>query len=185
MNELVTWTRTALEGTEFHPLLVIAVFVVRFLAIHPFQDGNGRLSRALVTLLLLRSGYTYVPYSSLERIVEDNKDGYYLALRSAQATLDRDESRLTDWITFFLSCLERQQDVLNRKLKRERIMYPLASLSAEIMAIVEDHGRITVREATSLTNANRNTVKLHLKQLVDAGRLARRGRRKGTWYEKP
>ena len=185
MNELVTWTRETLDGTEYHPLLVIAVFVVRFLAIHPFQDGNGRLSRALTTLLLLRSGYTYVPYSSLERIVEDNKDAYYLALRNAQVTLDEDESQLIDWITFFLSCLERQQDVLEQKLKRERIMDPLAPLSAKIMAIVEDHGRITVRDATALTEANRNTVKLHLKQLVNAGRLVRRGRGKGTWYEKP
>jgi Fic family protein len=185
MSELVTWTREALDGTEYHPLLVIAVFVVRFLAIHPFQDGNGRLSRVLTTLLLLRNRYSYVPYSSLERIIEDNKDAYYLALRNAQTTLDRDESKLIGWVTFFLGCLERQQDVLKKKIDRERIMSPLAPLSAGIMAIVEDHGRVTVREATALTGANRNTVKLHLKRLIDAGRLVSLGRGRGTWYEKP
>ena len=84
MAELVEWTRSALDDKHSHPLLVIGVFVVRFLAIHPFQDGNGRLSRALTTLLLLRMGYGYVPFSSLERIVEDSKDEYYLALRRAQ-----------------------------------------------------------------------------------------------------
>jgi Fic family protein len=185
MSELVTWTRKTLDHDEYHPLLVIAVFIVRFLAIHPFQDGNGRLSRALTTLLLLHSDYSYVPYGSLERIIEDNKDEYYLALRNAQTTLDGDESRLDDWIIFFLSCLERQQEILVKKIERERIMKPLAPLSASIMAIVEEHGRITVREATALTGANRNTVKLHLSQLVNAGQLVSLGRGKGTWYEKP
>lgn len=185
MGKLIAWTREALESTTYHPLLVIAVFVVRFLAIHPFQDGNGRLSRALTTLLLLRTGYNYAPYSSLERIVEENKDAYYLALRRAQATLDADESQLIDWIMFFLTCLDRQQEILESKLRRERLMAPLAPLSATIMNIIEVHGRLTVREAVSLTGANRNTIKLHIKQLVNAGRLTQRGRGKGTWYEKP
>jgi Fic family protein len=185
MSRLATWTQQALKGIQYHPLLVISVFIVRFLAIHPFQDGNGRLSRALTTLLLLRSGYDYAPYSSLERIVEENKDAYYLALRHAQSTLDGDEAQLMDWIFFFLRCLSQQQDALESKLKRERLMTPLAPLSAKIMKIVEDHGKITVREAVSLTGANRNTIKVHLKQLVNAGRLVKRGRGKGTWYEKP
>ena len=185
MSNIVSWTSNALDMKEYHPLLVIAVFIVRFLAIHPFQDGNGRLSRALTTLLLIRSGYTYVPYSSLERIIEDNKNGYYLALRRAQSTLDGDESQLLDWITFFFNCLVRQQEFLERKLMRERILAPHSPLSAKIMEIVKEHGKITVRNAVSLTAANRNTVKLHLKQLVNAGHLIQRGRGKGTWYEKP
>jgi hypothetical protein len=84
-----------------------------------------------------------------------------------------------------LTCLGRQQDNLKSKLERERLMAPPAPLSAEIMHIVEEHGRLTVCEAVLLTEANRNTIKLHLKQLVHAGRLVRPGRGKGTWYEKP
>jgi len=76
MEELVAWTNRELEGKTHHPLLVIAVFIVRFLAIHPFQDGNGRLARVLTNLLLLRCGYTYAPYSSLERVVEENREQY-------------------------------------------------------------------------------------------------------------
>ena len=184
-GELVEWTREELEGTAHHPLLVIAAFVVRFLAIHPFQDGNGRLSRVLTTLLLMRSGYSYVPYGSLERIIEDNKDTYYLTLRNAQSTIDGDESHLYGWIEFFLGCLGRQQDVIRDKVEMERLMAPLSPLSAAIMSAVDNHGRITVREATALTGANRNTVKAHLRQLVDAGRLVGCGQGKGTWYEKP
>ena len=184
-SELVGWTRAELAGTSYHPLLVIAAFIVRFLAIHPFQDGNGRLSRVLTSLLLMRSGYSYVPYGSLERIIEDNKDSYYLTLRNAQATLDGDESQLDGWIEFILNCLLRQQKIIKDKIDRERLMAPLAPLSAAVMSVVEDHGRITVREATALTGANRNTVKAHLRRLVNAGRLVSRGRGKGTWYEKP
>ena len=87
MDALVAWTNTALEDGEFHPLIVGAISVVVFLAIHPFQDGNGRLSRVLTTLLLLRIGYDYVPYSSLESFIERSKDAYYRALRNTQTTI--------------------------------------------------------------------------------------------------
>jgi len=184
MEALLTWTNDAFSERRYHPLLVVAVFVVRFLAIHPFQDGNGRLSRALTTLLLLRTGYRYVLYSSLERIVEDSKDEYYLALRRAQATLDKDESQLIDWLTFFVRALHRQKEVLERKIEQERLMAPLAPLSEKLLSIVLEYGRITVREAAVLTQASRNTIKDHLGKLVAAGRLVRRGRGRGTWYEK-
>jgi len=184
MESLVNWANQALADRTHHPLLIVAVFVVRFLAVHPFQDGNGRLSRALTTLMLLRAGYRYVPYSSLERIIEDSKDEYYLALRRAQATLDSDESQLMDWITFFVRALHRQKEVLERKIEKERLMAPLSPLSEKLLAIVSEHGRVTVRNAEALTKANRNTIKDHLGKLVDAGRLVRRGRSRGTWYEK-
>ena len=184
MEALVAWTNEAIQEGKHHPLLIIAMFVVRFLAIHPFQDGNGRLSRALTTLLLLQAGYNYVPYSSLERIVEDSKDEYYKALRRAQATLNKDESQLIDWLTFFVSALCRQKDVLDQKVKQEKLMAPLAPLSEKLLGIVRKHGRVTVREAAAITEANRSTIKDHLKQLVNAGRLVKRGQGRGTWYEK-
>ena len=184
MESLIASTNGALTEGRHHPLLIVGHFVVRFLAIHPYQDGNGRLSRALTTLLLLRAGYGYVPYSSLERIVEDSKDHYYTALRRAQATLDGDESQLIEWLTFFVRCLVRQKEVLERKIERERLMSPLAPLSEKLLSIVLEHGRVTVRDAAVLTGANRNTIKDHLKRLVDGGRLRRHGRGRGTWYEK-
>ena len=94
MAELVDWARSSLENADLHPLVVIAIFVVVFLEIHPFQDGNGRLSRVLTTLLLLRAGYAYIPYSSLESVIEQSKEQYYLALRQTQVTI-RSDSR--DW----------------------------------------------------------------------------------------
>ncbi|MDX2438886.1 MAG: Fic family protein [Acidobacteriota bacterium] len=184
MKGLVASTNDAFSAGRHHQLLIIGLFVVRFLAIHPYQDGNGRLSRALTTLLLLKAGYSYVPYSSLERIIEESKDQYYLALRRAQATLDGDESQLIDWLTFFIRCLVQQKEVLERKIAKEKLMAPLAPLSNMLLSIVLEHGRVTVREAVALTGANRNTIKDHLKRLVDGGRLTRHGRGKGTWYER-
>jgi Fic family protein len=183
MEELVTWTHDALAAPVSHPLLVIAVFVVRFLAVHPFQDGNGRLARALTALLLLRAGYSYVPFSSLERVIEEHKDEYYRTLRRAQATLDRDESQLGEWLAFFLRCLALQKDVLARKVERERMMAALSPLDEQLLALVRDHGRLTLATAATLTQGNRNTLKVHLRQLVEGGRLRRLGRGRASCYE--
>ncbi len=183
MEQLVDWTRQALEKNEHHPLLVIAVFVVRFLAIHPFQDGNGRLARVLTNLMLLRAGYSYIPYSSLERVIEDNREQYYRSLRRAQMTLDKDESYLVEWLRFFLLCLVHQKDVLARKIEREKLMSAMSPLDEELLQLARQHGRLVLADALKMTRANRNTLKLHLRQLVQAGRLQLMGRGRSSWYQ--
>ena len=182
MKELVRWTDVTLAAGEHHALLVLAVFVVRFLAIHPFQDGNGRLSRVLTNLLLLRTGYSHVPFSSLERVIEENKDWYYIALRHAQSTLDGDEARLGEWVVFLLRSLVKQKEVLLRRMERERLMAPLPALSESLLGIAREHGRVTTATGTRITGANRNTVKAHLRNLTQAGHLVSHGQGKGTWY---
>jgi Fic family protein len=183
MQELVAWTNNELAGSGHHQLLVVGVFVVRFLAIHPFQDGNGRLARVLTNLLLLRSGYSYIPYSSMERVIEENREQYYRSLRSAQGTLDRDESHLMDWLRFFLLCLVEQKNSLAEKIKREKLLTSLSPLDERLLHLVREHGRLTLSDAETLTKANRNTLKLHLKQLVRAGHLQLLGRGRSSWYE--
>ena len=183
MAALVDWTKSELTADRHHPLLVIAVFVVRFLAVHPFQDGNGRLARVLTNLMLMRAGYTYMPYSSLERVVEENREQYYRGLRSAQGTLDQGEAKLMDWIRFFLLCLLSQKDALARKVERERLMTTLSRLDEQILELTRQHGRLTLSEAVATTEANRNTLKLHLRNLVEAGRLRLERRGRGSWYE--
>lgn len=183
MEALVVETSAALAAGEHHPLLVIATFVVRFLAIHPFQDGNGRLSRVLTTLLLLRAGYDHVQYASLERVIEHNKDAYYENLRRAQATWSDAVPGLGAWAGFFIGCLVEQKNVLLHRLARERLLDPLAPLSAAILTLAQQRGRVTVRDVVAVEDANRNTVKLHLRQLVAGGHLVRRGRGRGSWYE--
>lgn len=183
MAELVQWTQDALGRKELHPLLCIAIFVVVFLAIHPFQDGNGRLSRILTTLLLLRAGYSYVPYSSLESIIEHSKEAYYLALRRTQATIRKDAPDWQPWVTYFLNALKQQKDRLEKKIERERILIGhLPKLSMQILELCRERGRVTVAEISKLTNVSRNTVKDHLAALTEKGHLVRHGAGRGTWY---
>lgn len=183
MTELVTWSRGALAGSDHHPLIITAVFIVVFLEIHPFQDGNGRLSRVLTTLLLLQAGYSYVPYSSLESIIEASKESYYLALRQTQGTIRSATPNWQPWVLFFLRALLKQKQRLDAKMKRERLVLgQLPELSVQILELTRERGRITVAEAASLTGASRNTIKDHLKALTESGHLTRHGAGRGTWY---
>jgi Fic family protein len=184
MSELVEWTRQEIDKKQLHQLLIVAVFVVVFLEIHPFQDGNGRLSRALTTLLLMQSGYAYVPYSSLESVIEHNKEAYYLALRQTQGTIRTDAPNWQPWLTFFLRALSEQVKRLEKKVAREKlVLATLPELSLQIVEFVREHGRITIGEAISLTGANRNTLKQHFRGLLERGHLALRGSGRGAWYE--
>lgn len=183
MEELIAWLEEQEREKRLHPLLVVAIFVVVFLEIHPFQDGNGRLSRILTTLLLLRAGYAYVPYSSLESIIEQSKESYYISLRRTQGTIRSADPDWNPWIEFFLKALHRQKTRLEKKMERERIILAdMPELSVTLLELAREHGRITVAEAARITYASRHTIKDHLKALVDQGHLVLHGAGRGAWY---
>ena len=183
MTELVDWFNGERRDGRLHPLLLIGISVVVFLEIHPFQDGNGRLSRVLTTLLLLQAGYAYVPYSSLESVIEQSKEAYYLALRQTQGTIRTATPNWQPWLTFFLRALAEQMNRLNRKLERERIVRAsLPDLSLRIVDFAREHGRVTMSDAIQLTGSSRNTLKQHFRSLVERGYLNQHGRGRGVWY---
>jgi Fic family protein len=157
-----------------------------FLAIHPFQDGNGRLSRILVTLMLLRAGYDYVPYASLEHVVEENKELYYKALRRTQTTLKTDSLDWEPWLRFFLRVLKKQKNNLEFKVEQGKLNndVELPTLSVKVLKYFDDHERLTISEIVQLTDANQNTLKVRLRELVNAGRIQRHGKGPATWYSK-
>ncbi len=184
MAELVAWVNDERDKAQLHPLLVIAIFVVVFLEIHPFQDGNGRLSRVLTTLLLIQAGYAYVPYSSLESVIELNKEAYYLALRQTQGSIRADAPNWQPWLVFFLRSLAEQVRRLEKKVERERIVLAaLPDLSLQIVEFAREHGRITIGDAIKLTGVSRNTLKQHFRNLVEHGHLNQQGGGRGVWYE--
>ena len=183
MEELLAWFRDERESARLHPLLLIGICIVVFLEIHPFQDGNGRLSRVLTTLLLLQSGYAYVPYSSLESIVEINKEAYYVALRRTQRTIRSDAPDWQPWLVFFLRTLAEQVRRLRKKMDREvSLLASAPALSAAILELAREHGRVTMAEAMRATGSGRDTLKRHFRALVESGRLQRHGRGRGVWY---
>ena len=186
MQEAVDWARETMETRQLHPLLVTAIFIVVFLEIHPFQDGNGRLSRILTTLLLLRAGYAYAPYSSLESVIEQSKEGYYLALRQTQGTIRTDEPDWQPWVLFFLRALQQQMHLLAKKVERERIVLSaMPELSVRIVEHAREHGRVTIGDMATLTGTNRNTLKAHFRQLLGKRHLVMHGRGRGAWYSLP
>jgi Fic family protein len=183
MAELVSWVNIERENGHLHPLLIIAISVV-FLEIHPFQDGNGRLSRVLTTLLLIQAGYAHVPYSSLESVIELNKEAYYLALRQTQGTIRTEAPNWQPWLVFFLRSLAEQVRRLEKKVEREKIVLAaLPALSLQIVEFAREHGRVTMMDAMKLTGSNRNTLKQHFRNLVEQGHLNQQGSGRGVWYE--
>jgi Fic family protein len=183
MTEAVEWVREWLETRQLHPLLVTSIFIVVFLEIHPFQDGNGRLSRILTTLLLLRAGYAYVPYSSLESVIEQSKEGYYLALRQTQGTIRTDTPNWQPWVLFFLRALQQQMKRLAKKVEREKIILSaMPELSLRIVEYAREHGRVTIGDMVKLTGTSRNTLKQHFRQMQEKGHLVLHGSGRGAWY---
>ena len=183
MTELLAWVSDEREKATLHPLLIIGIFVVVLLEIHPFQDGNGRLSRVLTTLLLLQTGYAYVPYSSLESVIEASKEGYYLALRQTQGTIRTDAPDWQPWLLFFLRSLAEQVRRLEKKVEREKIVLAaLPELSLQIVEFAREHGRVTMMNAIKLTGAGRNTLKQHFRDLTERNHLEQHGRGRGVWY---
>lgn len=183
MAELVSRVNDERERAHLHPLLIIAIFVVVFLEIHPFQDGNGRLSRVLTTLLLIQAGYAYVPYSSLESVIELNKEAYYLALRQTQGTIRTEAPNWQPWLVFFLRSLAEQVRRLEKKVEREKIVLAkLPELSLQIVELAREHGRVTMMDAIKWTGASRNTLKLHFRDLTERNHLEQHGSGRGVWY---
>jgi len=186
MTELVAWLNQARELRSLHPLLIVAVFIVVFLAIHPFQDGNGRLSRVLTTLLLLQAGYVYVPYSSLESVIENSKEGYYLGLRQTQTTIRTNKPNWQPWLLFFMRALQQQKRRLATKVEREKnALAALPELAVKILDYVRDQGRVTTRDMVREYGASPNTLKVTFTSLVEKGLLARHGAGRSTWYGLP
>ena len=184
MQELVEWTNKALTDKKYHPLLVIANFLVEFLKIHPFQDGNGRLSRVLTNLLLLKSGYEYMPYVSHEKLVEDNKSDYYIALRRSQKNIDAKKNDITPWIKFFFTVLIKQAKIAKELLSKENIEKLLSEKQLIIWEYLQRVGEANTGELIKKTKIPRATVKQALDRLLQFKKIERVGQGRSTSYRK-
>jgi Fic family protein len=186
MGELFDWLKEVRDIKRLHPLLVIGVFIVVFLEIHPFQDGNGRLSRILTTLLLLQAGYTYVPYSSLESVIENSKEAYYLALRQTQGTIRTETPNWQPWLLFFMRVLQQQKRRLAEKVELEKtVIASLPDLAVMILDYAHKTGRVTMSDMIEKTGASRNTLKEHFRNLVLKKLLVQQGAGRATKYVLP
>jgi Fic family protein len=184
MTELVEWTHEALEKERFHPLLIIANFIVEFLKIHPFEDGNGRLSRVLTNLLLLRSGYPFIQYASHEQIVERRKDEYYLALRRSQETFNTESDTIVPWLNFFLGVVKEQATKSLELVNEDTHDDTLSPKQNEVWEYFTNSTEGSPGEIAEATGILIPTVRKALERLVEVGKIKRVGRGRGTRYIK-
>lgn len=185
MQELANWTIRALEEEKYHPLLIVGNFIVEFLKIHPFQDGNGRLSRILTNFLLLKAGYLYMPYISHEKLIEDNKAEYYIALRKSQKTTGYNiAGDIVLWLNFFLSVLLKQSKMALDLLSSEAIEKILSPKQLLAWRYLQDAGEATPGEIAKHAKVARPTVNQSLDAFLRLKRIERIGQGRGTRYKK-
>lgn len=183
MQEAVEWTLKALEEKKYHPLIVIGNFLVEFLNIHPFQDGNGRLSRVLTNLLLLKEGYVYVPYVSHEKLIEDNKPDYYVALRRSQKTFKTEKEDIMPWLEFFFSILLQQAQMAIDLLSKENIEKILSPKQLAVWAYLQQHDAASPGEISKATGVARRTVNQAVDKLIKLKKVERIGLGRTTRYK--
>jgi Fic family protein len=180
MSDLVADYDAFMRDPNYDDIEVIAAFVVKFLAIHPFRDGNGRLSRVLTNLCLLRQGYEFCMYSSHEKVVEDNKAAYYIALRQTQATFGGTWD-INPWLIFFLRTLERQAEHLKAGIETKS-SGELTALEEKTIELIRLHQPATIGFIERHSGIGRPTLKAILSRLQKKGAIAMEGERKGSRY---
>lgn len=184
MRALVEWTAEAIERNRFHPLLIIANFVIEFLKIHPFEDGNGRLSRVLTNLLLLRHGYQFIQYVSHEQLVEKRKDEYYIALRKSQETFKTDHDTISPWLNFFLAVIKEQATMALVYLEEEKVEDTLSPKQYEVWHYISGVGEASPSDIVKATGVLMPTVRQSLARLMALKKIKPIGRGRGTRYVK-
>ncbi len=185
MSELIKCVSGALEGKKHHGLLIISNFIVDFLKIHPFQDGNGRMSRILTNMLLLQAGYSYVPYVALERIIEIHKADYYIALRRSQATFGTQNESIQEWTTYFLESLEEQAVSATKLLERSNLILHLSPSHKKVWDIFQkDTHDLTPKIIMELTGVPRGTLEQAINKLLQLKLIERVGLGRSTKYRK-
>lgn len=177
IRALLNWYNSE---TEVHPLIKIASFVYDFLSIHPFQDGNGRLSRLVSTLLLLKNGYKWIQYVSFEHEIENRKNEYYQVLRSCQAK--RPHEDITVWIQFFLSCISNIQSKLLVKLNTTGVEAQISPKEKSIFTIIQNRPNIQSGEISEKLAIPLPTVKRVLSELVNKGLIEKQGSGRNVSY---
>jgi len=184
IQQLLAWTNESIRTEEIHPLIIVGTFVYEFLSIHPYQDGNGRLSRLLTTLLLMQQGYDFVQYISFEHVIESRKDEYYKALMQGQKDRYTVEEKIDEWMTFFLECMIDLTEKLKIKYETySKIKLELNDRQKSILAFIKQEKTTKVGAIEkALVGESRNTIKKDLSYLLKEGLILRTGSGRGVQY---
>ncbi len=184
MQGLITWTNERIEKKDLHPLMITAAFIYEFLSIHPYQDGNGRLSRLLTSLLLMKLDYKFIQYVSFENVIETKKESYYRALMEGQKNKGKENERIDNWILFFLECLIILTQKLDAKYETySKLKIALNDRQQAVLDLIKERKNTQIGEIVSrLKDYSRNTLKKDLAYLVKEGLLLKTGKGRGVRY---
>ncbi len=185
MPRLMSWTESAFEKQEFHPLFIIAIFTAVYLQFCPFEKGNQKMARLLVILLMFKAGYSYAPYSTLDELLQERAEDYYKALAHTQKTLAAGKVDWDVWLEFFFELLKAQKDKMQSRVEKgsaDIVNMPI--LSTKVLKLFDKHNRLSMKEIERLTRGKRSTLKLRLGELVNGGYLVRHGKARATWYSR-
>lgn len=185
MQELISWFKEANKEKSKHPLILIANLVFEYLAIHPFQDGNGRTSRLLANLLLLKFGYDFTKIISHEKLIESNKADYYLALSKTQKTWKSKNEDISDWLIFFLRIVNNQAQKALKILQSETIEHLLSEKQLALWQWAQNLSKkeFARKDAIEALGFPPRTVESIIKKLLDFKKLVRVGEGRGIKYE--
>lgn len=184
MRELVEWANDNFKDGYLHPIIVIGIFIVHFLAIHPFTDGNGRMSRALTAMLMLQHGYSYMPYASMESVVEASKEGYYRALRGTQKSIWSENVNYEPWLSFFITSLQKQKRLLEEKIRHVQMQEreKLSGTAKSILELFAEQPEWTVADIANTLDKNIETIKKSVQSLLRKEYLVKHGTTKAVYY---
>lgn len=184
MPQLIRWLNERIEKKDMHPLLIIAGFVYEFLCIHPYKVGNGRLSRLLTTLLMMKQGYDFIQYISFDRVIETSRDEYYRVLMDGQQNRYKDKERISTWVLYFMKSLITMTEGLDAKYETySKLKTALNKRQKLVLDFIRENEPAQVGDVDkALLEYSRNTLKKDLAYLVDENLLIQTGDRKGTRY---
>lgn len=184
METLFSWTKENFEKETLHPLIIISTFVYEFLSIHPYQDGNGRLSRLLTTLMLLKQGYDFMQYASMEIEIEKRKKEYYSALMNGQQNRGTAQELINEWLIFFLEMLEetiRQLESRYDTIKNKKSY--LNDRQKMLMQFIEKSEPVKINDITlAMPTHSAYTLKKDIKYLQVNGWIKKMGKGRATIY---
>ena len=174
--------RDACHEERIPPLLIVATFVFDFLCVHPFRDGNGRISRLLTTLLLKANGFEVARYVSLERLVEERKDEYYAILRTCSEGWHEGSNEIMHWWSYFLGVLRSGYREFERQVESSGLRPAKSELVRR--AVLEQAGRFTLADLGQQTPAaSPQLIKKVLAELKREGKIRLTGRGRGAYWE--
>lgn len=185
ITKLLGWTNEALLDEAYHPLLIIAVFTAIFLQISPFQNGNLKLARFLIVLLMLKAGYRYAAFASLDDAFDDHAQQFFDTLAAHQASIEEGKPDWQPWLACFFSILAQHYDLLSLQINsgiQTKAVADMPALSIALIDVLQKHKRATMKLLIDETKGRRSTIKLRMGELVDSGLVIRHGAGRGVWY---